>query len=886
MSIWSRVVNAFRRHVDDDIDEELQSHFDEAEADGRDPAHTSRAFGSRLRVREAVRDVIVSPWLESLIADAVFGWRQLLKHKTVSAAAILSLALGVGASMAAFRLIDALFLRPLPVPNSDRLYMLTYEGLFVGEISTGDQFDYPGFRLLRAAVKGQAELTAIAIPIRIDLTFGADQDTERVWRQYVSGWMFSEFGLQPALGRLLTERDDLTPGAHPYAVMSYDYWSRRFGKDPSVIGRRFRSGRDVFEIVGVAPEGFTGTDPGTFTDIFTPNMMNVSALEGTWNGYRVWTSPRPGASLVQIRERLSGALHALRAEQVKTWSRERLKRDRDGFVAAPVFLESAVAGRSAAQRGYRRPLTMFAVLVGLLLLIACANVANLMTAQTAVRAREMALRVSIGAGRARLVQLVLMESLIVALAASALGLAFSWWAAPFVVGKLNPPDQPVRLTLPADWRAAIFALALTFAITMLRGLAPALCASSIIPASAMKGGDDPRGRRRLMHALIAAQVAFCVLVLFVAGLFMVTFERMANQPTGFSSARLLTLESVSSAELSTELWYQATQHVRSLPGVESAALAQYALMSFHGQIRFVWANGHSPDGTFTNSTWFLGVSPGWFDTMKMPLLPGRDLHWDDDYPNVAVVNETFARRYFDGQSPLGHAFEASSWQGTARIAVRIVGLVPDARYEDMRLPIPATAYVPFRILNGGDERDDNRATFIVRTKTVNPMALPSMLRQEIPRAQPEIRVANITTQEELVQSQMIRERLLAILSLFFAAVALMLAAVGLYGVLNYAALERRRELGIRIALGAHGGDIAWQVTAEVFSMLALGAAVGLALGVAAERYMATLLYHVKATDPSILAVTAITMSVVALLAALPPVRRAIRFDPAALLRAE
>ncbi len=269
----------------------------------------------------------------------------------------------------------------------------------------------------------------------------------------------------------------------------------------------------------------------------------------------------------------------------------------------------------------------------------------------------MALRVSIGAGRARLLQLVLTESALVAVAASALGLACSWWAAPFVVNHLNPLYLPVRLTLRVDWRVTTFAVALTFAITMLFGLAPALRASSITPASALKGGDDPHGRRRVMNALVAAQVAFSLLVLFVAGLFIATFEHMANQPTGFSSARLLTLQSASGTELSTERWYDAVQRVRSLPGVESAALAHTALMAGSARNSSVWANGQAPDGTFLNRTWLLRVSPGWFDTMGVQLVEGRDLRWDDSVPNVAVVNETFARRYFGGQSPVGHSFE-------------------------------------------------------------------------------------------------------------------------------------------------------------------------------------------------------------------------------------
>ena len=445
----------------------------------------------------------------------------------------------------------------------------------------------------------------------------------------------------------------------------------------------------------------------------------------------------------------------------------------------------------------------------------------------------------------------------------------------------------MRLALHADWRVTIFALALTFAVTMLFGLAPALRASSVKPAIALKGGDNPRGRRRLMYTLIAAQVAFCSFVLFVAGLFISTFERMANQPTGFSSARVLTLESVSKNGLPANLWYQAVQQLSNLPGVQSAALAEYALLSFHAQTRFIWANGHSPDGTWSHSTWLLGVSPGWFETMKLELLEGHDFRWNDAYPQVAIVNEKFARRYFGSENPVGRSFEAGPAmnQVNPRIAMRIIGVVRDARFEDMRLPIPATAYVPFRGLTYGAGTAQG-ATFVVRTQSPDPMSLASTLRREIRAARPEIRVANIVKQEELVQSQMIRERLLATLALFFAAVALILAAVGLYGVLNHAVLERRRELGIRIALGATSGDIAWRVMLGSFAMIALGLAVGIGIGLKSEQYIAGLLYQVKATDPDMLMVPLVTILAAAILAALPPLLRAVHIDPAALLRSE
>ena len=889
MSRWTRLTNVFRsERVDRDIGEELQSHLDEAQADGRPPGQVLRAFGSRLRIHEAARETLIAHWLESLMADVISGWRQIVKHKTVSASAILSLALGIGSCMSAFRLIDALFLRPLPIAQPERFYVITWESYSDGKFETGiDRFDYPALRSLRAAAIDDANVMAISIPMRIDLTFGSDENMERASRQYVSGEMFGQFGLKPAFGRLLSESDDLTPGSHPYAVISWDYWSRRFARDPGIIGRSFRIGNDLYEIIGVAPKGFTGTDPGTFTDVFIPDTMSGPFVSGTCNCFRMWVSPKPGGNLARIQEKLRAALHRYREEQVKTWTAGRQQQEKDVFLKAQIALEPAGNGRSGTQHGYQRSLTIFAVLVGLVLLIACGNMANLMTAQAGARSREMALRVSIGAGRSRLIQLVLIESAILAAAASALGLAFSWLAAPFVLGRLNPPDDPVRLALNADWLTTLFAVALTFMVTMLFGLVPAFRASSIKPAAALKGGADPHGRRRLMNALVAAQVAFCLFVLFVSGLFISTFERMANQPTGFSSPRVLALESVSKTGLAAEEWYQLAQRLQSTPGVKSAAVAQYALMSNNAMTRFVWANGHAPDGTWSHSTWILGVSPGWFETMKLGILQGRDFRWDDAYPDVAVVNEKFAQRYFGDESPVGRTFEAQTFtNGDARVRMRIVGVVPDARYEDMRLPVPATAYLPLRGFDGGVERNHNRATFLVRTRTPDPLAMAATLRRMIHVSRPDIRVANIVTQEELVRSQMVRERLLAALSLFFAAVALILAGVGLYGVLNYAVLERRRELGIRIALGAPSVNIAARVTLLAFAMVVIGASVGIGFGLASERYITALLYQVRVGEPSTLVLPLATMLGALALAALPPVVRAIRIDPAELLRAE
>lgn len=886
MSHWSRITNVFRsRKLNSELDEEMQSHIDEALEHGRDPEEVRRAFGSRLRAREYSRDVKLVSWIDALRADLLFGTRQLWKNKISSGAAILSLALAIGACTSAFRLIDAVLLRPLPVANPDNLFVVTYQvtNERTGKVDTGDSFEYPIFRNMRTAIQDNAALLAISYANRQDLTYSSDDEMEKAHRQYVSGSMFRSFGLKPALGRLLTDDDDRKPGAHPYAVISHDYWTRRFGRDPKSIGRTFRMGGHLYEIVGVAEQGFTGTEPGTMTDVFIPTMMNAEAIDNpNWGWFRTWVHFPPNAPKEQIRQTLQSVISSSRREYSKEWVATTPKKVLDDFINAPVNLEPANTGLSGMQKTYRRSLTVLGVLVVLVLLIACANVANLMTAQASSRGREMALRISIGAGRWRLIQLVLLESALIAVIASALGGLFAWWSAPFVVSMLNPPDNPARFILPADLRVLGFAVLLAILVTFLFGLVPALRASAVKPMSTLKGGEDPHSRRRLMNALVAAQVSFCFLVHFLAGLFVSTFDRLAHQPTGFSADRLLILETSAKNKLPYVTWSQVTDQLRSVPGVEAAALAGWPLMGGNAWRMPVWLNGHQPDG---NLPYFFSASPGWLDTMRIQLVDGRDFRPEDDHPAVAIVNESFARRYFDGGNPIGKSFEIV--RDKKRVRTQIIGYVKDARYTNMRDPMRETVYVPFNSMEGdGQARPINWATFVVRTTGPDPLTLAPMLRQEIKRARSEMLVSNITTQAELVQRHTLRERLLAMLSMFFAVVALVLASVGLYGVLNYSVLQRRREIGIRMALGAQATDVARRVTAEVFGMLLLGSVAGLAAGIASERYFETLLYQVKGTDLTMLAIPALTIFTAAVLAALPPVIRAVRTDPAMTLRSE
>lgn len=886
MSVWRRMVNVFRgERVNRELDEEMEGHIAEAMERGRDAAEARKAFGSTMRHREGSRDARLLTWLDSLRADFVFGWRQLRKAKVTSAAAILSLALGIGSCTAAFRLIDALLLRPLPVANAERLHVITFENTGPVGKERYDSCSYPMFRQMREDVKGQAELIGVSYGDRLDLTYGSDAQMEKGHVQFVSAWMFDAFGIRPAAGRLLSADDDTEPGVRPYAVLSHDYWKQRFGSDPSVVGKTLRIGQTIFQIIGVTEGPFTGTETGTMTGIFLPMAMKNPQTLASWNNFwlRTFIQLKPGMAVEPVEERLRATFHAIQLERAKTLVRL-TPQQMAQFFNEKLYVDEATAGRSNLQRDYKRAVGVLAALVGLVLLIVCANVANLMTAQAGARAREMALRVSIGAGRWRLAQLVLAESALRAILGGIAGGMFAWWAAPYVVGMIHPPDDPARLALPGDWRVFAFAAVLSLVVTALFGAAPALRASSVRPAAALKGGENPHGKGWLMHGLVAAQVAFCFLVLFVAGLFVTTFDRLTHQATGFSSERIVNLETLTQQGQPSVNWDQVAAHLREVPGVQSVAMTTWPMMSGESWTEEIVVDGAVPAGVLSD---FLAVSPGWFEEMKIPMLDGREFRREENYPNVAIVNRTFANEFFHGENPVGKSFETIGPK-TERVRVTIVGYVKDARSRDnFRFPVRATAYVPFSSVDGaGVPQLRGRGTFVVRTSGENLQALAPVLREEVAKTRPEFYVSNMRTQAEIMRGRTFRERLLATLGMFFASVAIVLGGIGLYGVLHYSVVQRRREIGIRLAVGAQAGRIARLVTADVFLMVAVGTVLGLASGVAAARVMESLLFEVKATDWTMMAAPWTVLVVTALVAAIVPVMRAVGIDPVEMLRAE
>lgn len=847
-----------------------------AKAEGADADQVRRRFGHVGSRFEASRDIRLIPWLDSLRGDVVFAWRQLKKNKIATIAAILSIGLAMGACTAAFRLIDALLFRPLPVDHPERLFVLTKEVKHsVHGDMVFDQWAYPQFRQMRALVRDQAELIAISYVSRIDLTYSSGDQMEKANQQYVSGWMFSSFGLNPALGRVFTESDDTTPGKHPYAVLSYDYWQTRFGGDPHVIGRTFHIGNEIFQIIGVVQKPFTGTDTGNMVDIFIPTMMmkNNGTTRSDYQWFRTFVKLKPNGSAAYVRGRLDAAFHAFLQDSVKTFPKE-YKSDIDTYLRQKLVMNSAAAGVSSLQTEYGRALVVLGVLVGLVLVIACANVANLMAVNAVARSREMALRISIGAGRRRLLQMILIESALLAGASVGVGTLFAWWSAPFVVSMISTPVAPTRLALESDWRMLVFCAAIAFVAVISLALPAALHVSGVKPMSALKG-DAVRWRGRLMHTLIALQAAFCFLVLFVGTLFVTSFERLSNQPTGFSSDRVLTLETLTAKPVKAVFWEQVADRLRSVPGVVAEGLSEWPLMTGESWTNLISVNGAPPRQT---ESYLLSTSPTWRGVMQIPLLDGRDFRASDRQPGVAIVNKAFAKEYFRGEDPVGKSFAAVDFSGN-HTPFRVVGYVANARYRDMREPMMPVAYLPF-------SEDYSRGTYIVRTAGPNPLALSATLRRAISAARPDFFVSNIRTQKDLIDSHTVRERVLAMLAVFFGAVALLLAGVGFYGLLDYTVLQRRREIGIRMALGAAAGGIASRMAGQAFARAVLGMLVGFAFGLASARHIQSLLFGVKATDVSMLAAPAVTILLVSFIAAAPAMLRATRVDPAVTLRSE
>jgi predicted permease len=891
MSWLSRLMNVVRRdRLDQDLDEELQFHLAARAEDLRrrgmasgDAEEQARCqLGKTLLVRETSREIKLFPRLESVVQDVAFGLRLCRKNAAVTAAAVVSLSLAIGACTGAFSLIDALILRPLPVDQPERLVNAVYRT--PGDDEDSAFFNYPLFERMREASRGQVQLFGMSFQSRREAVFDdSGGQPEKVYPQWISGAAFPMLGVKAALGRVLNESDDLKPGQHPVAVLSYDFWSRRFGRSPGVLGRWVRLREKQLQIVGVAEKGFTGVEPGTMTDVWAPNMMwgEEALVSRGWSWFRIWGRLEPGVTADQARAVLQPVFTNFQRERVSRMRPDEPRNRIEGILKTPLLLRSATNGPSRLRERFERPLWVLAILATMVLLIACSNVASLLIARAAARDREMALRLSIGAGRGRLIQQMFVESALLSAASCVLGVLLAVNVGPAIAGMLSTSQSIVRLDLQLDWRLLSFLGAAGSLTTFLFGLAPALRASAASPSDALKaGGGKQTASIALFRPLIAVQTAFSFLVLFVGGLFLASFAKLVRTDLGFEGNNLVVMNMEASDlrepnSKAATVWRQLVERLGEIQGIQSASLSGWALFEGSSSSLELRVPGRAVE---TLQPHYLPVSPRFLETMRIRLLDGRDLTWRDWQPesSAVIVNESFARRYFPGELALGKRFFTVE-KGNRLEPHEIVGIAADAKYLSVRDAIRPTFYGPLRPASW--------AALQVRTH-LEPGAVASLLRSELPRVHPSFRMTDITLQSTLVTNTLVQERVLALLSGFFSIVAIVLVAVGLYGVLSYGVVRRTREIGIRVALGARPLEVASLVVSEMGVVTLIGLGLGLATGIGASRSIVALLHDVKPSDIWSIAIPLMCLLLACSLSALLPALRAARIEPTRALRYE
>ena len=890
MSWLSRLLNVVRqdrlnRELEDEMRFHLAARVEELTRGGMSPAEAkaqaARQFGNALLTRESSREIKLFPWLESILQDVVFALRLCRKNTTVTAAAVVSLGLAIGVCAAAFSLIDALILRTLPVNDPARLVHVAYRA--PGAAQDSYSSNYPLFERLRDAGQAHIQLFAMSDQSRREAIFDdAGGRSEKVYGQWISGNAFGLLGVRPALGRLLAASDDRKPGQHPVAVVSHDFWLRRFGGNPSVLGRWVTIREKQLQIVGVAEKGFTGVEPGIMTDVWAPAMMwddrAISDASTRW--FRMWGRLQPGVAAEQARALLQTVFTNFQREQAALHPNDEPREVSARLISTSVYLRPGANGSSGLREGFARALWILASVAVLVLLIACANVAGLLTARAAAREREMALRISIGASRGRLIQQVLVESALLSAASCVVGALIALAAAPRIVSMLSTSRSLVRLDLHLDWRLLLFLAGVGSLVTFLFGLTPALRASSVSPNRALKSGGRQTAAAGLFRPLVAAQTAFGFVVLFVAGLCLASFAKLVRIDPGFDPNQLA-VASVEAKEFreggarALAHWTQLVERVKQMPGVESASLSGWGLFEGRGRNKILRFPGRAAD---SERPWYLPVTPRFLETMRMRLVAGRDLEWRDaqpESPSAVIVNESFARRYFPGESPLGKRFVRMD--GGASVGQEIVGVAGDAKYTNIRETAPPTVYDAFR--------PADLATLEIRTR-MEAGSLATLLREELPRVHPAFRMVDVTMQSALIDYTLVRDRALALLSAFFSIAAIVLVGVGLYGVLSYSVVQRTREIGIRLALGARPMEVVVMVVREIGLLTGLGLGLGFAGGIAAARFVTALLYEVKPSDGWSVAAPLLCLLLACSLSAVVPAWRAARVDPTVALRYE
>ncbi len=815
---------------------------------------------------------------DEMFQDMRYGARMLVKHKGFTIVAALSLALGIGANTAIFSLIDAVLLKMLPVERPEQLYFIQNVGPRRPE---GGAPPYPCFERFRdhnRSFSGMAAFSGTELRLKIDGRL------EEALGQRVSGNYFSLLGVQAVLGRAFSPADDTVPGQGGpdglVAVISYNYWTRRFGRRPEIIGKVVQLGATPVTIIGVTPPDFHGLVPGLETDISIP-MMSVGAeqlteKESWW--FQAVGRLKPGAPVEQARAELDTMFQSyMDGTGINAEGR------REAFNR--IDLRPAGKGLNDLRRQFSQPLKALMAIVAMVLLIACANVANLLLARATARRKEFAVRVALGAGRFRLLRQMLTESMLLVSLGGLLGLLFARWGSSFLVNFVATGRGRLSVDLPLDYRVLSFTTGVALLTGLIFGLAPAIQTARVAPNPALKDGAGARavGRLGFGKSLVVAQVALSLLLLVGAGLFVRTLRNLKNLDAGFRPEGVLTMrvhspEGVGPGERRANLWRDVLARAERLPGVRSASLS--ALSPLDGANRGVAIEvpGFTPRSDRDKGIRMNQVSPGFFQTFGVAVLQGRGFTDNETAPGVALLNEAAARFYFGDRNPLGAQIRFAQRERPSP-PYEIVGVVKDSRYANLREPDTRLIYLPV-----AQARDQLRQlTLAVRVEGM-PADLAAVVTNEIRAAGSEIFLTNIGALNEWVDRSLIQERLVATLSLFFGMLALLLACIGLYGVMSYDVARRRREIGIRMALGASAHRVMRLVLRETLLWVALGVAGGLGVALATTRWVESLLFGLNSNDPLTIGLATLALLAVAAVAGYLPARRAARVDPLVALR--
>jgi len=834
--------------------------------------------------------------MTNLWQDIRFGLRMLGKNPGFTAIAVLTLALGIGANTAIFSLINQILLRQLPVRNPSEIVVLHAPGPVTGHVSDdGDYSESFSYLMYKGLREGGASVCDMLARYRFDASIADHGKTERGSGELVSGNYFEVLGVRPAIGRVFTLDDDQVPGGHPLVVLSHSYWTRHFGGDPGVLNKSVLVNNVEMTVIGVSRAGFSGVQVGQNPDIFVPMMMasqmttGRDTLEG-WNNYwmKVLARRKPGVSNQQVVAVLNTVHRPLLEQQVPTingWNDQK----KQAFLNKKIELTSGARGRVVVQRDAGGPLYAMFAMVALVLLIACTNVANLLLARGAARGRELAIRGALGATRGRLVSQLLIESLLCALCGGLLGVLLGSWLisvlTPIVVDNAGIEGLVPQL----DLQVLAFATGATLFSGLLFGLLPAwrVTQSSVSDVIKDQGSTSSASvsHVRFRKLLVAGQVAFTMLLLAGATLFVRTLWNLRSIDLGIRTENVISFSIAPALNGYDEprgiaLVDQLRAHVAAVPGVRTVASADVATLTGDDEGSNITPEGGAQLPEDLQDVNYIDVSPNYFSALGVPLISGREFNEGDGAtsPKVAVASESMVKRFFPGRNPVGMHF---AFGGGAKVKpdIEIVGVVKDVKQDHVHsITLNPYVYVPY-----AQRPRLSRMTFYV-SSVRDPLQLAPELQLLVRDVDPNLPVYDVKTMQRVLEEDLFPARIVAVLSAGFASLAALLAALGIYGVLAYLVVQRTREIGIRMALGAEPGNVRWLVVKEVGSMVIAGVLVGLPLAYGMARLSESLLFGVDAGNPAAYVLGLVLVALVALAACYLPARRATRIDPLVALR--